>query len=78
MKRHYAERIKPFPIEESGKIFGENFSEQQRLNETSNNRFDFAQIIVECCCELNNTRDCDEHVFGQVSTLIGHYQLPIF
>ena len=20
------------------------------------------------CCKLNNTRDCDEHLFGQVST----------
>ena len=34
--------------------------------------------IVVCCCKLNNTRDCDEHFFGQVSTRTGCYQLPIF
>ena len=33
---------------------------------------------VVCCCKLNNTRDCDERLFGQVSTLTGRYQLPIF
>ena len=34
--------------------------------------------VVVCCCKLNNTRDCDEHLFGQVSTHTGRYQLPIF
>ena len=33
---------------------------------------------VVCCCKLNITRDCDEHLFGQVFTCIGRYQLPIF
>ena len=31
-----------------------------------------------CCCTLNNTWDCDEHLFGQVSTGTGRSQLPIF
>ena len=26
---------------------------------------------VVCCCKLNNTRDCDDHLFGQVSTSTG-------
>ena len=34
--------------------------------------------VAGCCCRLNNTRVCDEHLFGQVSTCTGHYQLPIF
>ena len=34
--------------------------------------------FVLSCCKLNNTRDCDEHLFGQASTRTGHYQLPIF
>ena len=34
--------------------------------------------IVVCCCKLKNTRDCDEHLFGQVITCTGRYQLPIF
>ena len=34
--------------------------------------------IVVCCCKLNNTRDINEHLFGQVSTCTGRYQLPIF
>ena len=33
---------------------------------------------VVCFCELNKTQYCDEHLFGQVSTCIGCYQLPIF
>ena len=36
----------------------------------------FATVI--CCCKLKNTRDCDKHLLGQVSTCTGHYQLPIF
>ena len=35
-------------------------------------------VIVACCCKLNNTRDCDEHLIGQVNTHTGHYQLPLF
>ena len=35
-------------------------------------------IYVVCCCKLNKTRDCDEHLLGQVSTGTGRYQLPIF
>ena len=31
-----------------------------------------------CCCRLNNTSVCDEHLFRQVSTCLGHDQLPIF
>ena len=34
--------------------------------------------IVLCCCKLNYTRDCDEHLFEQVKTCTGYYQLPIF
>ena len=30
------------------------------------------------CCRLNNTRGCDEHLLGQVSTHTGQNQLPIF
>ena len=26
---------------------------------------------VVSCCKLNNTRECDEHLFGQVSTCTG-------
>ena len=37
-----------------------------------------AQGCVVCCCKLNNTGDCDEHLFGQVRTRTGCYQLPIF
>ena len=29
-----------------------------------------------CCCKPNNTRDCEEHLFGQVNTWTGCYQLP--
>ena len=36
------------------------------------------QLLVVCCCKLNNTWICDEHLFGQVSTCKGRYQLPIF
>ena len=31
-----------------------------------------------CCCKLNYRRDCDEHLFGQVSTRTGRYQLLVF
>ena len=34
--------------------------------------------IVVCCCKLNKTRVCDEHLFGHVSTCTGRYQMPIF
>ena len=34
----------------------------------------FTSIVV-CCCKLNNTQDCDEHLFGQVSTCTGRYVL---
>ena len=34
-------------------------------------------VVVCCCkpfcCKLNNTLDCDEHLFGQVSTCTGRY-----
>ena len=30
---------------------------------------------VVCCRKLNNKRDCDAHLFGQVSTCTGRYQL---
>ena len=33
---------------------------------------------VVCCCKLNNTQDCDEHLFGQVKTHTGRYQPPLF
>ena len=33
---------------------------------------------VVCCCKLNNTQVCDEHLFGQVSTCTGRNQLPKF
>ena len=36
------------------------------------------KMFVVCCCKLDNTRDCDEHLFRQVSTCTGCYQLPIF
>ena len=36
------------------------------------------KFYVRCCCRLNNTQVCDEHLFGQVSTRTGHNQLPIF
>ena len=36
------------------------------------------KTCVVCCCKLNNTRDCDEHLFGQVSTRTGCYRLPRF
>ena len=26
------------------------------------------EYTVVCCCKLNNTQVCDEHLFGQVST----------
>ena len=38
----------------------------------------FPEVSVICCCKLNKTRDCDEHLFGQVNTCTGRYQLPIF
>ena len=38
----------------------------------------FGVTTVVCCCMLNNTRVCDEYLFGQVRTCIGGYQLPIF
>ena len=31
-----------------------------------------------CCCKLNNTRVCKEHLFRQVSTLTGRNKLPIY
>ena len=36
------------------------------------------QHHVVCCCKLNNTRDWDEHIFGQVSTCTDRYQLTVF
>ena len=33
---------------------------------------------VVCCCKLNNTQVCDEHLFEQGSTCTGYDQLPIF
>ena len=33
---------------------------------------------VVCCCKLNNTRVCDDHLFGQVSTFTSRNQLPKF
>ena len=41
-------------------------------------RIQLLSPIVVCCCKLNNTWDCDEHLFGQVSTCTGGYQLLIF
>ena len=32
---------------------------------------------VLCCCKLINTKDCDEHLFRQVSTRTGGYKLPL-
>ena len=42
------------------------------------NVYELINTNVLCCCKLNNTRDCDEHLLGQVSTSTGRYQLPIF
>ena len=33
--------------------------------------------FVVGCCKMNNTQVCDEHLFGQVNTPTGCYQLPI-
>ena len=41
-------------------------------------KIDPSKNSVVCCCKLNNTRVCDEHLFRQVSTCTGHNQLPIF
>ena len=38
----------------------------------------FQCTTVVCCCKLNNTWNCDEHLFRQVSTSTGRYQLLIF
>ena len=37
-----------------------------------NFRFHLYPSVV-CCCKLNNSRDCDEHLFGQVSMRTGRY-----
>ena len=37
-----------------------------------------ANPLVVCCYKLNSTWDCDEHLFREVSTHTGRYQLPIF
>ena len=34
--------------------------------------------LVKCCCRLNNTQVCDEHLFVQVCTCTGRNHLPIF
>ena len=36
------------------------------------------EVNGNCCCKLNNTLVYDEHLFGQVSTRTGRYQLLIF
>ena len=36
------------------------------------------QATIVCCCKLNNTRDCDEHLFRQVSTRTGRFNCPYF
>ena len=33
--------------------------------------FQYTFFIVVCCCKLNNTQVCDEHLFRQVSTCTG-------
>ena len=38
----------------------------------------FLKSTVLCCCKLNNTQVCDEHLFQQISTHTGPNQLPIF
>ena len=35
-------------------------------------------LYVAVSCKLNNTQVCNEHLFRQVSTRTGRYQLPIF
>ena len=41
-------------------------------------RFCGCPISMLCVFKPNNTRDCNEHLFGQVSTRTGRYLLPIF
>ena len=41
-------------------------------------RLNFFKNSVECCCKLNNTGVCDEHLFGLVSTRTRCNQLPKF
>ena len=36
------------------------------------------KVSVVCCCKLNNTQVSDEHLFRQVSSCTGRYQLLIF
>ena len=44
-----------------------------RIPKTSKIKISYRLDIVVCCCKLNNTWDCDEHLFGQVSTCTDHY-----
>ena len=45
--------------------------------EFSSNYNYYLITCVICCCKLNKTRDWDEHLFKQVCTHTGHYQLSI-
>ena len=39
--------------------------------------FKYRKLVFVGCSKLNNTRDCDKHLFGQVSTCASRYQLSI-
>ena len=43
-----------------------NFVESRLMK----NKLIFTQVVV-CCCRLNTTQVCDDHLFGQVSTHTG-------
>ena len=52
------------------------FSNHHLINRHSNVLPVLIHCVV-CCFKLNNKRDWDEHLFGQVSTHTGRYQLSI-
>ena len=47
--------------------------ETQKTKLSLLNQFCKTDVCVVRCCKLNNTRICDEHLFGQVSTPTGRY-----
>ena len=60
-------------------LFGpSNLDRQFHNKQIKSFHFKNYKTVVVCCCKLNNTRDCDKHLFGQVSTCTGCYQLSMF
>ena len=79
----YNERSNSNGYDERSRSKKDNASDYQRMMTVPDRImvcvfWEMAKHSVICYCKLNNTHDCEEHLFIQASTCTGRYQLLIF